>query len=168
MVSGVLPLSRSTAASAAAPPTISLGLEMVLYWSPAMISCRPATVASLPLTGGTAPPADLKAAIVPPPVPSLAATTPAILSSPKREIWPATHFCAFSGFQSIVSYSASTGTPLLSTASWMPFLISPAAASVGEPFTSSRPPPLGTEPSLTLSTSDLPMALPMPSLSKET
>ena len=71
---------------AAAAATISLGLEMVLYWSPEMISCRPAVVASLPVTGGTGlTPAALKAAIAPPPVPSLAATTPSIFV-PKREI----------------------------------------------------------------------------------
>ena len=62
---------------AAAAATISDGLEIVLYWSPAMISCSAAIVASLPVTGGTgSTPAALKAAMAPPPVPSLAATTP--------------------------------------------------------------------------------------------
>ena len=38
---------------AAAAATISDGLEIVLYWSPEMISCSAAIVASLPVTGGT-------------------------------------------------------------------------------------------------------------------
>ena len=38
-------------AVAAAAATISDGLEMVLCWSPAMISCKAATVASPPVTG---------------------------------------------------------------------------------------------------------------------
>jgi hypothetical protein len=93
---------------AAAAATISLGLEMVLYWSPAMISCSAAMVASLPVTGGTGlTPAALKAAMAPPPVPSLAATTPTIWA-PKRAIWPLAHCCALGGAQSGVSNSAST------------------------------------------------------------
>ena len=104
---GVSPFRSATATSAAAPATISLGLLMVLYWSPAMMSCSPAMVASLPVTGGTgSTPAALKAAIAPPAVPSLAATTPTIFLR-KREIWPPTHCCAFAGVQSGVSYSAS-------------------------------------------------------------
>ena len=80
---------------------------MVLYWSPAMISCNAAIVASLPLTGGTGlTPAALKAAIVPPAVPSLAATTPTICD-PKRVTCPLTHCWAFGGAQSGVSNSAS-------------------------------------------------------------
>ena len=70
---GVEPFSRATATLAAAAATISLGFEMVLYWSPAMMSCRPAMVASLPVTGGTcSTPATLNPAIAPPAVPSLA------------------------------------------------------------------------------------------------
>ena len=46
---------------AAAAATISDGLEIVLYWSPEMISCKAAMVASLPVTGGTgSTPAALK------------------------------------------------------------------------------------------------------------
>ena len=64
-------------------------------------------VASLPVTGGTGlTPAALNAAIAPPPVPSLAATTPTI-RLPKREIWPLAHCCARAGTHSGVSYSAS-------------------------------------------------------------
>jgi hypothetical protein len=96
----------STATFAAAAATISDGLEMVLYWSPAMMSCSAAIVASFPVTGGTGcTPAALKAAMAPPPVPSLAATTPLILS-PKRVICPAAHSCAFGGAHSGVSNSA--------------------------------------------------------------
>src|ERR1700748_116080 len=59
------PDSSFTATSAAAAATISLGLEIVLYGSPATISCTPAKVASLPVTGGTGlTPAALNAAIV--------------------------------------------------------------------------------------------------------
>ena len=80
---------------------------MVLYWSPEMMSCSAAIVASLPVTGGTgSTPAALKAAMAPPPVPSLAATTPT-MSAPKRVIWPLVHSCAFGGAQSGVSNSAS-------------------------------------------------------------
>ncbi len=51
----------ATATLAAAAPTISEGLEMVLYWSPAMMSCSAAIVASLPVTGGSgSTPAALK------------------------------------------------------------------------------------------------------------
>ena len=71
-------------AVAAAAAAISDGLEIVLCWSPAMISCKAATVASSPVSGGTGlTPAALKAATAPPPVPSLAATTP-MMSAPKR------------------------------------------------------------------------------------
>ena len=92
---------------AAAAATISVGLEIVLYWSPAMMSCSAAIVASLPVTGGTgSTPAALNAAMAPPAVPSLAATTPTIWS-PKRVIWPLAHCCAFGGAQSGVSNSAS-------------------------------------------------------------
>jgi hypothetical protein len=105
--SGVLPDSRPIAASAAAAATISLGLEMVFSWSPAMMSCSPATVASFPVTGGTGlTPAALSAAMAPPAVPSLAATMPTIFL-PNRETWPDVHCCALEGCQSGVSYSAS-------------------------------------------------------------
>jgi len=52
--SGASPPSSAIAMFAAAAATTSLGFEMVLYWSPAMMSCSPAMVASLPVTGGTA------------------------------------------------------------------------------------------------------------------
>jgi hypothetical protein len=80
-------------------------------------------------------PGALNAAIAPPPVPSLAATTPA-MRPPNRVIWPDTQSWALAGCQSGVSYSASSAKPLVSTAEWMPFLISPAATSVGDPLTS--------------------------------
>ena len=105
--SGVSPVRNFAATFAAAAPTISEGFEMVLYWSPAMISCSAAIVASLPVTGGSgSTPAALSAAIAPPPVPSLAATMPTIWS-PKRGIWPLVHSWALAGNQSGVSYSAS-------------------------------------------------------------
>ena len=44
--------------------------------------------------------------MAPPPVPSLAATTPT-MSAPKRWIWPLVHSWALAGNQSGVSYSAS-------------------------------------------------------------
>ncbi|MGV7245301.1 hypothetical protein ACRXB1_26760, partial [Caballeronia sp. M23-90] len=51
----------------------------------------------------------------------------------------------------------------------VPFLISPAAASVGEPLTCSTPPLLvGTPFSFRCATSDCAIARPMPSLSNET
>ena len=85
------------------------------------------------MTGGTGftPPA-LNAAIAPPPVPSLAATTPTIFE-PNRVIWPATQFCAASGFQSGRVVLGEQRDPAVVDAAWMPFLIRPAAASVGEP-----------------------------------
>src|SRR5258707_13501568 len=69
--------------------------------------------------------------MAPPAVPSFAATTPTILP-PKRAICPAAHCWALVGSQFGVSYSASVlyGPP--ASPSWLPFLISPAAASVGE------------------------------------
>ena len=86
---------------------------MVLYWSPEMISCSPAMVASLPVTGGTGfTPAALNAAMVPPPVPSLAATTPAIRPG-NRAICPPTQSWAFVGSHSGVSYSARVVLPLV-------------------------------------------------------
>ena len=120
----------------------------------------------MPDTGGTGlTPAALKAAIAPPPVPSFAATTPLILPG-NLEIWPATQSWAFGGAQSGVSNSASSFSPLGSIALCIPFLIRPAAASVGDPFTS-RMPPLGLS-ALTLSTSDWANIAPSFSLSKET
>ena len=80
---------------------------MVLYWSPEMMSCSAAIVASLPVTGGTgSTPAAFSAAIAPPPVPSFAATMPR-MSAPKRWIWPLVHSCALGGAHSGVSNSAS-------------------------------------------------------------
>ena len=80
---------------------------MVLYWSPAMIRCSAAMVASLPVTGGSGvTPAAFSAATAPPAVPSLAATMP-LIWSPKRVICPAVHSCAFGGAQSGVSNSDS-------------------------------------------------------------
>jgi hypothetical protein len=107
----------------------------------------------------------LNAAIDPPAVPSFAATTPSILS-PKRVICPATQSCALGGAQSGVSNSASSFRPLGSIALCMPFLIRPAAASVGDPLTW-RSPPFGLS-SLTLSTSDWANISPSFSLSNET
>ena len=126
-------------------------------------------MASLPVTGGTGlTPAALSAAIAAPPVPSLAATTPTIFF-PKRVIWPLAHCCAFGGAQSGVSYSASVLYPLPARPSWMPSLISPAAASVGEPLISSTPTSLvGTLVVFRCSTSDLAIALPIALLSKDT
>ena len=137
---GFSPFTNWYATSAAASATILIGLEIVLYWSPATIRCAAATSKSLPVTGGTGvAPAALNAAIAPPPVPSFAATTPTIWL-PNRVICPDTQSCAFAGCQSGVSNSASSSNPLSSIAEWMPFLISPAAASVGEPLTSRIPP----------------------------
>ncbi|CAM5739878.1 hypothetical protein SBADM41S_01744 [Streptomyces badius] len=65
-----------------------------------------------------------------------------------------------------MSYSARSLNPLESTALWMPFLISPAAASVGDPLTWRRPP--SAEVALRWSTSDWPIMAPIFSLSKET
>jgi hypothetical protein len=87
------------------------------------------------------------------------------MSSPNWVIWPLTQDCALAGSQSGVSYSASSLKPLGSIALWMPFLIRPAAASVGEPFTWSRPPSAFS--SLRWSTSDWPIIAPIFSLSKE-
>ena len=81
-------------------------------------------------------------------------------------IWPLTQSCAFAGAQSGVSNSASSLKPLGSTALWMPFLIRPAAASVGEPLTCRTPP--WAFVSLRWSTSDWAIRLPIFSLSKET
>ena len=79
-----------------------------MYWSPAMIRWIAASSASWPVTGGTGltPPA-LNAAMAPPPVPSLAAKTPAI-SSPNWVIWPLHPVLRLVRLQSGVSYSASS------------------------------------------------------------
>ncbi|CAM5594916.1 hypothetical protein SCALM49S_02924 [Streptomyces californicus] len=130
-----------------------------------MIRWAAASSASFPVTGGTSTPAALKAATEPPPVPSLAATTPAILPG-NLLIWPLTQLCAFPGSQAGVSYSASSAKPLESTALWTPFLISPAAASVGEPLTSKEPP--FALVALRCSTREAPIMAPIFSLSKET
>src|SRR5690606_1426136 len=162
--SGFSPCMNWYATSAAASATILMGLEIVLYWSPLMMRWAAAISASLPVTGGTSLPAALTAAMVPLAVPSLAATTPT-MSSPNWVIWPLTQVCAFSGLQSGVSYSASSLKPLSSTALWMPCLIRPAAASVGEPFTWRMPPSAFS--ALRWSTSDWPIIEPIFSLSKE-
>src|ERR1035437_5432273 len=166
---GVLPWSIAHTASAAAPAGTSLGLEIVLYWSPEMMYGSPASMASFPLTGGTGfTPLALKAAIAPPAVPSLAAATPRILF-PNRVICPATHDCALAGVQSGTSYSANVLYFPVAIPSWMPFLIKPAAASVGEPLTSSTPPLAGETPvSAMCLTRDAAMREPIFSLSYET
>src|SRR5919109_4698666 len=50
---GGLPCANAYATSAAAPATILIGLEIVLYWSPLTIRWAAASSASLPDTGGT-------------------------------------------------------------------------------------------------------------------
>ena len=141
---------------------------MVLYWSPATIRWTAASSASLPVTGGTGVDAGgLEGGD--------GAAAGAVVGrddarrSGRRNwvIWPLTQSWAFGGSQSGVSNSASSLQPLGSTAAWMPFLISPAAASVGDPLTCSSPPSAPSS-ALSLSTSDWAIISPIASLSKET
>ena len=110
-------------------------------------------------------PADLNAAIAPPPVPSFAATTPTIWS-PNWVIWPPTHSWASGGAH---SGRVELGEHLVAAGvddAVHPVRIRPAAASVGEPLTW-RMPPLAPVSSR-WSTRDWAMEAPMASLSKET
>src|SRR6476646_3453200 len=131
--SGVLPASSVTASCADASASCLIALYTVMYCSPARIRWIAASSPSCPVTGGNGLiPAAFIAAIAPPPVPSLAASTPSNLL-PSAVSACCISLCALSGLQSGVSYSLAILT-LPSSTECAPALNSVALLSVGEPL----------------------------------